>query len=153
MPHIHHDFDFVVGAFIVHQAKVLLVHHRKLLLWLPPGGHIELHEDPDQAVHREVMEETGLEICLYGLHSFFSDPRVKRLIPPTWMDVHPISEYHRHIGLFWLARPSGAVPHVVLCAEEHFAIGWFGIDELPSPLWESTRWYCQQAISIMDDNA
>ena len=42
MPHIHEQIDFTVAIFVVHQGKVLVIHHRKLDRWLPLGGHIEL---------------------------------------------------------------------------------------------------------------
>lgn len=45
--------DLVIGAFLIHNNKVLLIHHKKLNLWLPPGGHIEKNETPDDAVKRE----------------------------------------------------------------------------------------------------
>jgi 8-oxo-dGTP pyrophosphatase MutT (NUDIX family) len=59
--------DWVNAAFIVHpdKARVLLVKHKKLGMWLPVGGHIELDEadkSPDDALIREVREETGLSI-------------------------------------------------------------------------------------------
>ena len=49
MPHIHEKIDFTVAIFVVHDGKVLLIHHRKLDQWLPLGGHIELDEDPEIA--------------------------------------------------------------------------------------------------------
>src|SRR5687767_9813032 len=56
MAHIHEKIDFTVAVFIVQDARVLLVHHRKLNKWLPIGGHIELEEDPEQAALREAQE-------------------------------------------------------------------------------------------------
>lgn len=51
------------SAFVLHPTEpaVALVHHRKLLRWLQPGGHVET-DDPDMvaASQREVAEETGL---------------------------------------------------------------------------------------------
>jgi len=61
MPHIHKLIDYTVALFIRHKNKVLLIHHKKLDRWLPPGGHIELDEDPDQGLFRELEEETGLK--------------------------------------------------------------------------------------------
>ena len=54
--------DFVATGFIVRENKTLLVMHKKMGLWLPVGGHLEQHETPEEALHREAMEETGLEI-------------------------------------------------------------------------------------------
>ena len=44
-------------SIVVHEGKVLVIHHRKLDRWLPLGGHIELDEDPEQAALREAQEE------------------------------------------------------------------------------------------------
>ncbi len=50
-----------VTGFLVFGGRVLLHWHRRNQLWLPMGGHIELNEDPIQAVLREVLEESGVE--------------------------------------------------------------------------------------------
>ena len=57
---------FTASAVIVKGDKVLLVYHKKLNVWLYPGGHIEENETPDQAVVREVLEETGLPVEIIG---------------------------------------------------------------------------------------
>ena len=54
--------DLVVSGYIFHNDKVLLIHHAKLDKWLPVGGHIDENETPDQALRREVKEETNLDI-------------------------------------------------------------------------------------------
>ena len=56
--------DLVVGGYIFHEEKVLLIHHRKLHLWLPVGGHIDPNETPDSAMIREAKEETNVDITL-----------------------------------------------------------------------------------------
>lgn len=40
--------------------KVLLVDHKKALLWLPTGGHVEPDENPKTTVEREIQEELGV---------------------------------------------------------------------------------------------
>ncbi len=42
--------------------KVLLVNHRKLGVWIEPGGHLEEGEFPHETAIREVLEETGLKV-------------------------------------------------------------------------------------------
>lgn len=52
---------FTASAFVVRHDELLLIHHRKLELWLQPGGHIESDDDdPWDAARRELREETGL---------------------------------------------------------------------------------------------
>jgi hypothetical protein len=35
MAHIHEKIDFTVAIFVVHEEKILLVHHRQLDQWPP----------------------------------------------------------------------------------------------------------------------
>ena len=54
--------DLVVAGFIFFENKVLLVHHKKLDLWLPVGGHIKKNETPDGALLREIKEKTKINV-------------------------------------------------------------------------------------------
>ncbi len=54
-----------VGAIVLQQDEVLLIRRGAAPqkgLWSLPGGGLELGESLDQAVQREVLEETGLEV-------------------------------------------------------------------------------------------
>ncbi|MBN1347820.1 NUDIX hydrolase [candidate division KSB1 bacterium] len=55
----------VCGVVIRHQ-KVLMVHHRHngREYWTLPGGAVELNETPEEAVVREIKEETGLNVAV-----------------------------------------------------------------------------------------
>jgi len=53
---------FTSSALIIHNNKVLLIYHKKLDVWLYPGGHVEENENPDETLIREVKEETGLNV-------------------------------------------------------------------------------------------
>lgn len=55
-----------VGAFLVNgSGAVLLVHHRKLAMWIEPGGHIEPTDATfEDAAARELLEETGMAATL-----------------------------------------------------------------------------------------
>ncbi len=44
---------------LIHKQKALLVKHKKLGIWLAPGGHMEEGEFPHQAAEREFWEEAG----------------------------------------------------------------------------------------------
>lgn len=69
MPHIHTEpgqHDQTASAFIIRtdtpEPAVLFHMHKKVHILLQPGGHIELHETPWQAVLHEIHEETGYEL-------------------------------------------------------------------------------------------
>lgn len=57
---------FTASALIIDNNKVLLLYHKKLGVWLYPGGHVEKNETPDQTLIREVKEETGLDVEIIG---------------------------------------------------------------------------------------
>lgn len=170
MAHIHEKIDFTVAIFVVHDGKILLIHHRKLDKWLPLGGHIELDEDPEQAALREAKEESGLEVELIGERPPTTSPGTRALIAPRFLDIHRISDTHEHIGMIYWARPllaeghhpagQGAERHSgtslrevpanpILATAEHHDIRWCSsaeLDTLSPPMSDAVKWYCRKAI-------
>lgn len=53
---------YTATGFVVNKAsdKILFIFHKKLQIWLPPGGHLDEGELPHETVVREVFEETGI---------------------------------------------------------------------------------------------
>ena len=147
MPHIHDKIDFTVAIFVVHEGRVLVIHHRKLDRWLPLGGHIELDEDPEQAALRETREESGLDVELLGERPPTTGPGTRALIGPRYLDIHRISETHEHIGMIYFARPKAGA--LALAAEEHHDIRWVSsadLDALQPTMSNAVKWYCRKAI-------
>jgi 8-oxo-dGTP pyrophosphatase MutT (NUDIX family) len=147
MAHIHEKIDFTVVIFVVHDQKILLVHHRQLDQWLPLGGHIELDEDPEQAALREAREESGLEIELLGERPPTTAQGTRGLISPRFLDIHRITEKHEHIGMIYWARPKSGI--IALSANEHHDICWCltrDLDKLHPPMSDPVRWYCLKAV-------
>ena len=153
MAHLHEKIDFTVAIFVVHDEKILLIHHRQLDKWLPLGGHVELDEDPEQAALREAKEESGLEVELLGERPPTTGPGTRALIAPRFLDIHRINDIHQHIGMMYWARPkrgSGAPAAVPkLATNEHHDIRWCSIEELDKlqpPMSDAVKWYCCAAI-------
>jgi len=95
---------FTVAVFVVHAGHVLLHFHRKLGRWLPPGGHIEANELPDDAAVREVLEETGVHARLVGGRGLpIDEPR--QLVLPAGLQVERIYAGHEHVDLVYFACP------------------------------------------------
>jgi len=152
MPHIHDAIDFTVAAYIVHADKVLLVHHKQLDKWLPVGGHIELNEDPEQALYREIEEETGLtrgQIAVLSEKPARLSDTTEFLLTPRYLDIHRISDSHRHIGMVYIVQSKTV--KVRLAIEEHREARWFDQNELHFDEFgflPEVRWYAEQALKM-----
>lgn len=149
MPHIHEKIDFTAEALVVHKNKVLLRKHDKYDLWLGIGGHVELDEDPNEAVIREAKEEAGLTVKLVGKTvSLKNAPDEKDLVPPRFLNRHRINPTHEHVDMIYFATTD---TDKVIEGDGEAAKGfhWFTKKELADPKWqikESIRHYAQKAL-------
>ena len=151
MPHIHDKIDWTVDVFVVNGDAVLLRKHDKYKMWLAPGGHIELDEDPTVAALREVQEETGLTVTLIGNPASVNEGEgYKELLPPVFLNMYPINETHSHISLIYFARSDS---RDVSQGEEEVSdeMRWFTKEELDDPslnLKETIKHYAQAALAV-----
>ena len=129
MAHIHEKIDWTVEVCVVYKDKVLLRKHDKYKIWLTIGGHIELNEDPTQAAVREVKEEVGLDVTLVDdlLKFKIATPKYTELIPPKFLNRHPINDTHEHISLTYFAR---ATSDTVIPEKPTDEWRWFTLQEL-----------------------
>ncbi len=131
MPHIHEKIDFTVSAIIVHKDKVLLRKHEKYKKWLYPGGHIELDEDPNQAVIREAKEEVGLDITLHQTRTVLPAGKNDRdLIAPVYVNRHKINDTHEHVDFLYFASTDDPTVRVEYEGDSSDEWHWFSADEL-----------------------
>jgi ADP-ribose pyrophosphatase YjhB (NUDIX family) len=121
--------DFTATTFVVHEGRTLLLLHRKLGKWFPPGGHIEPPELPDEAALREVREESGLEVELLS-HARRLGP-VRVLPQPCCILLEDIGPGHQHIDLIYFARVRGG--ELAHAEREAHAARWFSWEELGAP--------------------
>jgi 8-oxo-dGTP diphosphatase len=66
-----------IDAAIIREGKILLVKRNKNPFknrWALPGGFVEYGEKVENAVIREVLEETGLKVEIKKLFGVYSDP-------------------------------------------------------------------------------
>lgn len=119
--------EFVATGVIIEKGEILLVHHKKLNLWLPPGGHIEENELPNECVLREVKEETGFEVeVVNGIRNGTRGGAVS-LPPPDWMQIEDIQGTHWHLDMLYLCR----IKHGTLKkSDESDDVRFFRLDEV-----------------------
>ena len=106
---------FTATGYLTWERGVFLHRHPKIKLWLPPGGHIEVNEDPVEAVIREIKEETGLLAAISEAPTSkqlnFAYP--KSIMPPRLIleeDIDdPIDGFHNHIDMIYYCRIIGNV--------------------------------------------
>ena len=71
-------FSIGAGGLLIQDGRVLLI-QRKLPpgagQWTLPSGYVEIDETPDEAVVREVFEESGLRTRAVGLIAVWHTPR------------------------------------------------------------------------------
>lgn len=100
---------FTATAFVVSGDSILLHWHKKVLEWLPPGGHIERNEDPVEAVIREVKEETGLNVEVYGTPYLPQNKGFPQaILEPRHILIEniqdPVEGHHQHIDMIYYCQ-------------------------------------------------
>lgn len=133
--------DFTVAVIVVHEGRVLLHFHKKLGRWLPPGGHIESNELPDEAALREVQEETGVraQLVCENLVDIDLPGQPRQLCRPLGVQLATIRPGHEHIDLVYLAvgNPAEAIDGVGWFSE----VEWSGLN-----LTEEVTAWCLLAL-------
>lgn len=115
-----------VGAIVGDSAeKILLVQRSDSGAWLYPTGWADVGYSPAEIVIKEVKEETGLDVEPIRLVALFDGLRLGFTRIPLYSLV-----FQCHLVGGELTR------HPLECAD----VGWFGEDELPSPLAGAERW-------------
>lgn len=79
------------SGIVVGRRGTVLHRHKKLGIWMQPGGHIDPGERPEEAALREATEELGLSIA---------HPSTGPLL--LHVDVHEAAAGHTHLDLRYL---------------------------------------------------
>ena len=157
MAHIHEKIDYCAEAFIVYKNKVLLRMHDKYKFWLSVGGHIELDEDPVEAVIREAKEEVGLDIEIVGYCPAQDNTPENRgyqyITAPRYLGRHPVKENHEHVVFVYFAKSStDLVSDSVLDHEKGVETKWFSMEDLENTeLVPNVKFYATEALKALGD--
>lgn len=112
-----------VGVVVLNaEGHVLLVKRGKPPRageWSIPGGLIDLGERLEEAAHREVREECGIEIAIGGFITTFE---------PIIYDAAGEIEYHYVLLDYWATYLSGTV----VAQDDAAAVEWVTLDALPT---------------------
>ncbi len=97
-----------VHAFCFFNDKLVIVYAESKKYWTPPGGGIELGETYEEAVVREVKEETNMKVLkqqLIGYQDIYEPDRIIRQTRSVCI-VEPVREF--------IADPDGEVTEIKL---------------------------------------
>jgi len=107
----HADPVHVTASAVVVGPRGVLLHlHKRLGIWIQPGGHVDAGEQLLDAALRETREETGLRAEPYA-------------VEPVHVDVHPAARGHEHLDIRFLLRADGDPDPP---AGESQDVEWFG---------------------------
>ena len=108
---------------------------------MPPGGHLDPDEAPEEAAKRECKEETGLDVEIVGADQpdLFTGNRSEGMMlkKPIAMLLEEIpaspernEPAHQHMDFLFIARPLDESQAVRLAPDESSEMRWFGKEEI-----------------------
>lgn len=109
------------GVFPIKDGKVLLQRRKDNGLWADHGGSVELSERVEDAVRREMQEETGLTPGKLEFLGIYSGPEMDY--------VYPNGDQVSIIGMYFTCTDFFGTVH--LQADEVTELEWFALDDLP----------------------
>ncbi|HVL97767.1 MAG TPA: NUDIX domain-containing protein [Egibacteraceae bacterium] len=104
------------SAVVVGPRGVLLHRHKRMGIWLQPGGHLDPGETPWEAAVRETAEETGIAAA---------HPDTGPVL--VHVDVHAAPRGHIHLDARYLLHAGDVAPRPP--AGESPAVRWFAWDD------------------------
>jgi 8-oxo-dGTP pyrophosphatase MutT (NUDIX family) len=122
------DEQLVTGAFVLaFMGEELVLTHLKNRGWDIPGGHPEQGESPDEAMRRELYEETGAIIGHYGILGY---EKIRLLGPRPENYKYPYPD--SYMAFYWAAVSRlDDIPS----SEETYGRGVFNPEEASKISW------------------
>ena len=108
---------------------------------MPPGGHVEANEAPEDTARRECKEETGLDVEIVGdaqddlfAHNAHEGRMLKKPIAMLLEEIPACPKRnepaHQHMDFLFLARPIDPSQDAILDHSEGSEMRWFTHEEI-----------------------
>lgn len=77
-------FKYRVNGIVIHNNKILTIKMKNNISYCLPGGHVELGEDTNTAILREMLEELDTNVSIDKeiaiVENFYIDKKVFKLM-------------------------------------------------------------------------
>lgn len=142
------DKCWVTTIYLVRNDKVLLTWNKRLSTWIPVGGHIELGETPEEAIKREVAEETGFDFEFFPQASHQNQQGLK-VLKPHRMQIEHIPNHSTHINTIFLGKCLSSFDRSE--TDENEKLRWFSREEIKADpvMLESVRTVALEALDSL----
>jgi len=131
-----------VGAVVLNEeSEVLLLKRADKKQWALPTGSVERCEPVQEAIKREIEEETGLHVSITKLTGVYSNPEQQVFSYPSGENVHFVTNC-------FLCSVEGGVPEAD--KDEAIEVGFFDPDDLPSNILSMQPQWITDAIDGTD---
>jgi len=123
------DRCWVTTVFLVNdERRVLLTWNKNLQTWIPVGGHIDPGETPEEAVVREVAEETGFGFEFVSPHRKDDHEGVK-LLRHQHVQVEEVPHHNKHMNFVFFGKCTSWSKEKETTDEDE-KLRWFSDEEL-----------------------
>ena len=119
---------FVTTIYLVRDdRKVLLSWNKNMNTWIPVGGHLEQGETPEEAIIREVKEETGFDFEFLDKAEENEDKTI-RIIKPLKIQIEKVPHHNYHINFVFIGKCTNW--HERTENDDNEKLKWFSEQEL-----------------------
>ncbi len=121
---------WVTTIYLVNnENKVLLSWNKNMQTWIPVGGHIDSGENPEEAIIREVKEETGFEFEFLQ-NSNIENNGATKLLNPQRVQIDNVPHHNFHINFVFFGKCIKF--HDRTGTDENEELRWFSEEEILS---------------------
>lgn len=131
----------VCAVIINDNNEILLEQRSDNQLWGLPGGGVEIGESVTQALHREVIEETGLKIKIIDLIGIYSDPENYSIMS------YPDGGLVQYVSITFKCKP---ISKNIKISKESIDLKFFDIAKLPENLMTGHKSRINDLITAMN---
>ncbi|MEK6842189.1 MAG: NUDIX domain-containing protein [Nanoarchaeota archaeon] len=145
------DKCWVTVIYLIRKdGRVLLHWNKNMDTWIPIGGHIDFGETPEEAIKREVAEETGIDF------DFFPETEIlgnSRIVKPFKIQMDAVPHHNLHMTFVFVGK---CKPHDNReTTDENEKLKWFSEkeirdmkDEMLISVWDASL----KAINLVKNN-